>query len=599
MLIKTRELFKNFIEQLGNICFQKDLYDSDMKRINGLDQNTYEKQIYQGGFGNQPFSKIMFVGSFFKKKYGEYLSDIDVTEFIEGNEFDENFVQRFQYIIENIEESSFIYMRFFCGEDTDLIPPWHIDGKGSCKFNIEDTEKWLNEMKVSKYLDDRIKKFIDQRLSKDNLSVRDLLDVEEEMKKYNSISWKPEDIIKGFVDFHGKKYRLLDVLKNYNKKKTLRYVFKYKNHDNIEDMLLIDYSIRQKTKQIEEGSLESRAYYLEDPIKIIKMYKRWILPEYNQDYDGILNETTRKYTTIAFRLDMIMRLRRYQSIEETQLERLEGDVNTFISNKDENWKITLTEDCKTNKQKIKNNAQDFKDFLVDKNNIDDVYSNIQVLITSEAKKGVIEMEKKNMLDYKNIEQIEIYKLRAVEVRNNISKDILRNRINSKYACPFFTVDLKDLQNLYRKGLSALVDPVKLLNCFYEICNKNNIDPRILIKVIFSKQKAKILKIGTKKFFSMINVEQSKDKTWQIKKGETFISTPKIYFKYKNMGQKMDLKDSQNFVLENIQKFDYLVYYSDKNYSVIEKEKLKIYQIQIIFANNDDEMKENLQMIKNM
>lgn len=588
MLIKTPELFDHFIEQLEYVCFQKDIYETDMKRINNYNTNEYKSKVYEGGFGNQPFSKIMFVGSFFKKKFGAHLSDIDVTEWID-DPFDEKFVQRFQDIIKNLNNSSFIYMRFFCGEDPTLIPPWHIDGKGSCNFNLERTQEWFEEMQRSEYLDNKIKNFLNEKLNNDTISVRNLLDVEEEMKKYNSISWKADDILNGYVDFHGKRYNLLDTLKNYDKKKTLRYVFKYKNKQQNDDMLLIDYSIRQKSKQIEEGSLESRAYYLEDPIKIIKMYKRWIQPRYNEKYDNILNETTRKYTTIAFRLDMIMRIRRYGLINESILQNLESDINQYISGQAKAWKNTLIDDCKANAERIKNNADDFNDFLVNRENIDDIYSNIQVLLGSEAKKGVKEMEAENMVDYKNIEQIEIYKLRAVEVQNKISKDILNQRALLNYSCPFFTVDLEDLKTLYKKGLKSLVDPVKLLRCLYQVSGNLNIEPRILIKVIFSKEKYSIVKLGDYKFFKIV-----KKKGWQVISSNIFrLNSPGDYFNNRTRYVSLIFKDG--FILENIKNYEYLLY-SDKTNKLFNKKDLLKIQKDIIFTT-DEEMKNNLKEIE--
>ena len=68
------------------------------------------------------------------------------------------------------------------------------------------------------------------------------------------------------------------------------------------------------------------------------MYKRWIVPKYSEDYNNIVSETTRKYTTIAFRLDMIMRIRRYGSISEEQLLYLEKDVNDYCRIFGSYWK---------------------------------------------------------------------------------------------------------------------------------------------------------------------------------------------------------------------------------------------------------------------
>jgi hypothetical protein len=264
-------------------------------------------------------------------------------------------------------------------------------------------------------------------------------------------------------------------------------------------MLLIDYSIRQPKKSIEEGSLESRAYYFEDPIRIIKMYKRWILPEYNEMYDKILNETTRKYTTIAFRLDMIMRIRRYGLLPENELILLQQDVNKHIENKNERWKSDIKRDCK----KYLKEDKTYKDFQVSSENIDDVYSNVQILIKEEAKKGVIEMEKNNMVEYKNILNIAVYQMRAIEVQIQIPKTKIQKRKDEGYMCPFFSVDLKDLTNLYWKGLNCLLDPINLLTCFYKVCTQLSMEPRDVIKVIFNKERYKIFYFVNYRFFNEI------------------------------------------------------------------------------------------------
>ena len=61
MIIKTEELFLDFLNQLKNVCFQKTLYESDMENIN-LDLWVYLMPILTNLLGidqnvNQLFAK--------------------------------------------------------------------------------------------------------------------------------------------------------------------------------------------------------------------------------------------------------------------------------------------------------------------------------------------------------------------------------------------------------------------------------------------------------------------------------------------------------------------------------------------------------------
>lgn len=461
MIIKSEELFIYFLRQLKQICFYPETYENTLNKIEE-ELKVGNKDIFKAGFGNQPFEKIKFIGSFFSKKMGDYLSDIDVIEVVE---YDEKFVERWKVLLENIDKTAFIYMRFYCGEDKNLIPPWSIDGEGSCKFSLIEAEEWYHKVMNYEYLPEKGKMFLKRMMDKNTLSMRDLLEVEEEMKKYNTVPWEKDDLIKGYKIYNGQRFDLLNTLQTYDKKKTIRYVFLWEN-----DSLLVDYSLRETQRSIEPGSIEVRAFYFEDPIKIIKMYKRWIYPDYNDEYARVLNESTRKYTTIAFRLDMIMRIRRYKLLSEEKLLELEADLNEFIRKK----------------------GKDYEQFLLRDNNIDSVYEKILSLIREEATKGINYMNSvQRMMPLKQLLTITIYELRSIEVQKQIPKSILQYRINKGYSCPFFQIDLSDLINLYYTALNCKVNPKVLLKCVYEVCEKSNCDLRMFVNTIFSKQVYKI------------------------------------------------------------------------------------------------------------
>lgn len=475
MLIKSEKIFLDFLDQLEKICFNLDSYKKTMVNIRE-DLKKGEKKIFSSGFGKQPFDHIKFVGSFFSKKMGEFLSDIDVAEIVEYNQ---NFIERWKFIMENIDNSPIIFMRFYCGEDEELIPPWKIDGRGSCLFSLKETERWLEKTIKNIYLPDYLKIFLKKYLDKSSLSIRDLLDIEEEMKKYNTIAWGKNDIINGNVFFHGKNYNLLDSLLNYNKKKTIRYVYKFDD-----DALLVDYSLREasKEKQIEIGSLEVRAFYFDDPIKIIKMFKRWIWPKYNELYADILDKTTRKYTTIAFRLDMIIRIRKYKLLSENKLKFLENDLNNYLSKKDTYY----------------------HQFFINSDNIEKIYEKILELLKNEAYQGVQNMKDANMLHFSNFLLIAIYEMRAIEAQLQISKSIIQDRIDRNFECPFFQIDLKTLKKIYFHAVNSNIEPKKLLICLYKICLDKNIDMRLVAETIFTNNNFKIKIANNPNYYNLFD-----------------------------------------------------------------------------------------------
>jgi hypothetical protein len=455
MIIKTEELYKKFLNDLKYICFGYNQYLANINKVNSQ-LSRGDKTVFKSGYGNQPFRPINFIGSFFVKKFAEYVSDIDLAEYVN---FDEIFINRLKLIIKNIDSSPFIFQRFYCGEDLEMIPPWKIDGKGSCNFSLNETEEWFEKMKINPFLEPTIVTFLENKLNSSTLSLKDLLEVEEEMKKHHTISWKKEDIINGYVDFHGKRYDLLKTIRTYSGKRTIRYLYTVNENDGF----LIDYSIRHQDTKMEEGIIESRIYYMNDSVKILKNFKRWIDRKYTEDYNNIVNKFQKKYSTIAYRMDMIIRARKYKNLPEHKLEYLQNDLNTYMQN------------C----------GKEYNQFLINTENIQEKYSLILDAVKNEAKNGIQEIIDRNYIFYQNKKIMAIYEIRAIDAQEKISKKLIRYRIDNKYECPFFPVSLQDVNHLYQLCQNSLLNPITVYKCITEVCKKYNTEKRNIIKICFN------------------------------------------------------------------------------------------------------------------
>ncbi len=435
MLIKTKEFHERLLHDLADIVIASKKYREQLNKAGSNLEMSYKKQL---------FSSVKFVGSYPEKPYGSAITDIDFFQIVV---FDDKFLARIKQIFENLRYTNFIFVRFYCGEDSDLVPPWIIDAEGGCSFSLEESDRWLK--KIKPILDVRqlrsVYNHIWDILSRLSLSLRDLLDVEKLLEPYISISWTGEEIVKGYKTVNNKRFDFLRTLQTYKKKKTLKFVYRYE-----QEYCLIDMSLKQFQKDVQPPDFATiRAYYENDTYKIIKSFKRYMKPEANQFYKDEFRKAVGNLTGLAGRLELISKLKKYRVLSPDVITRLENDC------KEHAQKGGV---CTTNEEELKS--------MIDKNT-----------------RHLTELFEK-LVQPQFKPEIFIYQTRALEAGQQISKDVIRDRLRGGNMCPFYRIDITDLKRLYFISTRALLDPKKVLECLYEACNMYKKDPYAEAKTLF-------------------------------------------------------------------------------------------------------------------
>jgi hypothetical protein len=131
MLVKSVKFNNDFIYNLYDIVFSSREYSNQLDSILSI---LKEGDSIPIGYQQQPFKNVKFVGSYINKKDGDYLTDIDIIQLVNINV---NFVKRISQIMKNLDETNFIFARFYCGYVEYLQTPWSFDAEGSCDVDLD------------------------------------------------------------------------------------------------------------------------------------------------------------------------------------------------------------------------------------------------------------------------------------------------------------------------------------------------------------------------------------------------------------------------------------------------------------------------------
>lgn len=446
MLIKTQHFNKKFLTDLSNVVIFSKQYREDLKKNEADLDVGYKKQISQN---------VKFVGSYTNKKYGDYITDIDVIQFVNWGE---NVVTRLSQIMQNLDRTNFIFVRFYCGYVEELTIPWVIDGQGSCRFTLSDLDNWIKNIKV--YIPLSVYEKIFQIYDNPSLSLRDILDIETLIEPYLSLVWSREDIVNGYKIFGGKRYNLLDTLKKYPKKKVIKYMYRYSLYDELSktfrnEYCLIDFSLKQKGfKEIKkpDDNIELKAYYQSDTYKILKYIKNYLPDDIrSHDYTQSIKSKIGKYTPLAGKIELIDKCKKYKVIPQREIDNLLTDAKRYAVS---NAIYTLD------------------------------YDELQRIIYKETK-DLYNIFRKKILP-QNEKLITLYEIRGIEGNIKISKKTIQERLSKGIECVFFPIDVSDMNNLIDVSINLQLDPKLLLKCIYESCEKLNLDIHREIKTILVK-----------------------------------------------------------------------------------------------------------------
>jgi hypothetical protein len=477
MIIKTVDFVKQFFDDFYQIVFyaknyskiKRNFFAKVLKESQRLGQ-PYEKVLNRelddrnnftdpGYTGNKKIPPLFnFVGSFATKDFGKIMSDIDVNQ--SPNFRSEGVIIRLKEIIAKTDPLSkspdmpFYFIRFYLGKIKGYEPPWEYNQQGNCEFDISELNSWLIKIKTLVPLE--VFDSINDKINKDTLSLKDLVEIDELTKKYTSITWLTQDVQAGYKEIDGVKYNLVDLLQNTSSKIVVKFIYEYNNEDGKDtqnlrkDYMLVDLSLNQT-----RGDLISLTYYyLNDLSYKFKSLKRYLPESLVQTYRDDFGENAGYLTTVGTRLDLLDKIQRYnfnQSImSDSEFQSLRDDLNDFAES-----------------HGYSNINPDFR-----LQSVKEMDRDVQREIKRIREKLFEEYEQK--ITNKK-EEFYYYLIRGEEASLQISKVIILERFSCGIKCPFFFLVGKDLKLLIKFAIKFSLDPVKLTHCINDLANITGFD----------------------------------------------------------------------------------------------------------------------------
>jgi hypothetical protein len=393
------------------------------------------------------FSKnnpLILKGSYKTKPLGSFISDIDFTALVYFNDI---LVKKIVSIIENLPQSNkFTFIRLKSGFDKKFQTPWSIDKIGGCEYNQDDTDKWLKNLKEK--VDDKTYQEISNILNKDEIQIRDLIEVENILKPYSEIIWKKEDIKRGYIIKNEVKYDLLETLKN--NQAILKYLYKYPI-DNKNYYVSIDVALVDKKFPFKSNILYN--YYTGNWYKILKSFKYYIKKDYFDQYLKDLNSID-LFTSLLANVRMLSKIVKYKLINQTDFIFISSLIKKQLALSGFDYKQSLSDIENTLIKKINTTVYDWVQFY------------------------------KEQLDKKYKKEFDFYFDRIDFASIPVSKNEIKKRTKSGLRCPFYIIDIDEFNLLYELSDRILYDFRKMINCFVDISNQNNLPIwRIVTKIL--------------------------------------------------------------------------------------------------------------------
>lgn len=465
MLFKTERFHEQFLYDVSKIVFKKKQYLSEYENADSLEIN-YKHRI---------FRNVRFIGSYPSKAYGKTITDIDFYQLVK---YDEIFLLRLKQIFqENLivptdnydfsSSSGFIFIRFHCGEEPNLIPPWSIlDESGDCSFSYQKMREWLNGTKS--YLPAPIYNQLETILTGETLSMRKLLKAEKLIESYASVTWTREDIVRGYTTKYERKYELLETLKEYKKKKVFKFIYVYPipEKKNVE-FCLVDMAIKDENVfEKEYAELDIRSFYSQEQEKLLKFYKRNLTPQGSELYNKLTSGIS-VYTGLAGRMELIGRIKKYKTLPEYIITKLEKNAEEFTEEKG----IA---------QEIKNNGG-LDEATVKK-------------ITREKMEKILKQLRPYVAPTSE-EKLFVYEIRGLEAAREITPSLLIKRSKKGLSCPFFPLRSSELRKMFNIGVKALINPKLIFKCLMRISLQFSLDITGLCDKIFPNNSLRLKREG--------------------------------------------------------------------------------------------------------
>jgi predicted nucleotidyltransferase len=466
IVTKTEKFNKKFLYDLGDLSIFPYEYIESIKKWDR------ERKLLSIGFGKQPSKTVKFFGSYFDRKEGSYVSDIDVILLIDSIR-DEQFYLRLSNILKNLHKTNFVFVRFYCGYIQGLEPPWKIGDYGECTFNLEKIEKWLENVRYTfPSIYEKLKPF----LAKDTISMDDLIRADQQIEPYISLTWTKDEIIKGYKIYNGIKYDFRTAMYNYPRYRVMKFLYNYEG-----GYCLVDVNFVAKDKSIPRSSQDALSYYTNDVYKKYKYLKKLLRPDKLGEYMQERKNAIGHITPLAAFVELVSKLKKYDVIPVDKLAGMQRYIEDYAK----------------------------------KNKIDTIdYKEIQELILEK----ITPLYKKysRFVRNENKESLYVLDIRVIQMKDQVSKKVIRKREKLGYDCPLFPMSIEHIKYLYKKSVNLLLDPYVLYTCIKNAVNQSSLSFPWTIENLFSLKRYRIEVAQDSKYTLYLNDKEIK-KSSSLKK----------------------------------------------------------------------------------
>ena len=442
IVTKTKEFHKKFLYDLGDLVMFKHEY---LESILKWDK---EGKLMDIGYGKQPSKTVKFFGSYFDKKPGSPVTDIDVILLV-NNVKDDRFYLRLGDILKRLDRTRFKFVRFYCGYIKGLEPPWKVGDHGDCDFNVVKVDAWIAEVKKSNpSVYEKLKPYLDKK----TVSMRDLILADQAIEPYISLTWTRDEIIRGYKVYNGVKYLFRDAMYSYNRYRVMKFMYEYEGK-----YCLVDLNFVTKDKSIPRTTKDALSYYTNDVYKKFKYLKKMIVPEMVNQFIDDRRTAIGHITPLAAFVEMTQRIKKYSAVDPSKLKQME--IYALKYAKDNNIRT------------------------VD-------YDGIQDLIVEKIKP--LYEKYKNLIQDKFKIDIFTFSVRSFQLDEQITKKELEIRLTQGYDCTLFPINISHIEMIYKRALACMIDPYMLYACLHEAWSVTTVSFRDLIDSLFGESKFKIV-----------------------------------------------------------------------------------------------------------
>jgi hypothetical protein len=369
--------------------------------------NQLRQDIHMLTLNPQKVLKIK--GSYSRKEIGSYITDIDITALVW---FGHELLRGISNVLVNIKrENKFTFIQMGCGRYKEFIIPWNIDDEGSCTYNHNTARDWYVSLKdiVSEDIYNKGEKI----LFNSDISINDLIEVENILLPFAEIDWSETAIGQGYVDVRGIRYYLLREMQT--ETPVLEFVYNpWGNEVCGVDIGMVD-------KRFDKGASHVMyKYYTQNWYGILKSLRWKLKDEFMSEFMFVLKELELLVAT-KYKLELIQNIK---------------DKNLYSA------------------KKIGSISKELY-----------VIENIQEKIDSICKKHVLYFQRR--VNDKYISDVTLYFERGLSGAKRI------NIHNTTMSCPFFSTKINDFKEIHKLARRFLMSTDRLADCFVDVGEKQN------------------------------------------------------------------------------------------------------------------------------